>query len=90
MAIAFEIPKELEESLKQELGDLSRAAKEAFLVSAYQTGSLSLGELAEALGFGVLQAQEWLSRRSVPLNYSKEDLDLDRQTLERLFPQARA
>ena len=89
MAIAFDLPKELEESLKNEVGDLSVAAKEAFLVSAYQAGRLSLGELAEAFGLGVLQAQEWLSRRRVPLNYSLEDLDLDRESLERLFPRAR-
>jgi predicted HTH domain antitoxin len=37
------------------------------------------------LGMGVLDADEWLARRGVPLSYSADDLDADRKTLGELF-----
>ena len=89
MAVAFELPKDLEESLREVVGDLSQAARDAFLASSYQVGALSLGELADALDIGVIQAQLWLSHRRVPLNYSLEELAQDRKSLRELFPQVR-
>jgi predicted HTH domain antitoxin len=74
-------------ALHEALGpDLNRAALEALVVEAYRQGKLSLGALAESLGMGVIEADAWLGRRGIPLNYTAEDLQADCDTLRRLIP----
>jgi predicted HTH domain antitoxin len=86
MPITFTLPADIERNLRQEWTDLDQAAKEAFVIHGYNTGKLSLGYVAQILGLDTsIQAQEWLARQGVPLNYSSEDLEADRQTLARLF-----
>jgi predicted HTH domain antitoxin len=86
MPVIIDMPKELEDSLRRQWGgDLSRAAKEALAVESYRSGKISIGFLAHMLGMGVVEAQEWLSRRNVPLNYGLDDLEVDRKTLSDLF-----
>lgn len=81
MSITFELPKEVEQSLRERFGDLNQAAKEALLVQAYREGRLSVGQVARVLGKGVVEAQAWLSEKGAPLNYSSEDLEEDRKTI---------
>jgi len=85
MSINIEIPKKSEEALRAEWGDLEQAAKEALLIESYRAGKVSVGFLAETLGMGVIEADQWLAKRGVPLNYSVDDLDADRKTLNDLF-----
>jgi predicted HTH domain antitoxin len=86
MAVSFELPKKVEDDLRGELGDLNRAAKEALLIECYRQARISIGYLAQALDMGVLEADEWLRKRGVPLNYTPEDLKSDIETLERILP----
>lgn len=86
MAVRFELPADIENDLRREWQDLDQTAKEAFVIYGYSLGRLSLGYVAHILGLDTtIQAQEWLARRGVPLNYSLQDLESDRQTLARLF-----
>jgi predicted HTH domain antitoxin len=85
MSIKFDLPKKVEDDLQRELGDLSQAAKEALLVECYREGRISIGYLAQALGMGVIEADEWLHKRGVPLNYTPQDLRADFEALERLL-----
>ncbi len=84
MSITFELPKEVEQSLRERFGDLSNAAKEAFVVQGYREGRLSVGQVAAVLGKGVVEAHAWLSEKGAPLNYSPGDLEEDRKTLSDL------
>lgn len=85
MSISIELPPQYEESLRTEWGNFEQAAKEALVIESYRTGKLSLGEVASILGLPTrIVAQEWLSKRGVPLNYDQSDLEADRQTLNRL------
>lgn len=86
MAVSFELPKEVEDDLRDELGDLNQAAKEALLIECYRQARISIGYLAQALGMGVVEASEWLRTRGVPLNYTPEDLRADVEALERILP----
>ncbi len=87
--IWIDISKPIEDQLREGLGDdLSKAAKEALAIEAYRTGSLSVGEVGEMLAMGAAEAQEWLGRRGVPMNYSFEDLRNDREALSQLFPES--
>jgi predicted HTH domain antitoxin len=88
MAVNFELPKKIEDDLRSELGDVNQAAKEALLIECYRQGRISIGYLAQALGMGVIEADEWLRKRGVPLNYTPKDLRADVEALERTLPKA--
>lgn len=86
MAITFELPSDIENDLRSELGDLNAAAKEAFLVENYRTGRLSIGDLASILGFDTkYEAEQWLGHRGVTWNYGPAELEADRRTLAKLL-----
>ncbi len=86
MSITFDLPADVEKDLQQQLGDLNKAAREAFIIENYRTGNLSLGAVASLLGLETtIQAQAWLTAKAVPVNYSIDDLEADRRTLGKLF-----
>ena len=84
MTVTFQLEDDLEKQLRQDLGDLSQAARDALLIEAYRMGKLSIGRLARTLGVGVLEADERLAQRGVSLNYSFEDFKADERTLQEL------
>ncbi|RJP37984.1 MAG: UPF0175 family protein [Phycisphaerales bacterium] len=83
------LPSTCEETLKRAFGaDLDQAALEALAIEGYRTAKLTAGEVARILGLDTsIAAQEWLAQRGIPLNYALEDLEADRHTLARLFPE---
>ncbi|MFY9344965.1 MAG: UPF0175 family protein [Planctomycetota bacterium] len=86
MSVSFNIPKPLEDVLRAEWGDLDQAAKEALLIESYRTGRLSIGQVAEYLGFQTRWlAEKWLGARGVTMNYGLDDLEDDRRTLDEIF-----
>ena len=88
MTVSFEISRTSEEALRQAWGgDLSQPAKEALIIESYRTGKISVGKVAEILGLKTsIQGQAWLASRGVDLNYDIKELEADRVTLRRLFP----
>lgn len=88
MTVILNLPEDTAAKLRQALGrsDLDRAALEALVVEAYRRGELSIGVLAETLGMGVIEADQWLGKLGVPLNYTIQDLESDRETLRKLVP----
>jgi predicted HTH domain antitoxin len=88
MTVSFELPRTTEEALRAAWGgDLSQAAKEAFIIESYRTGRISVSKVAEILGLETsLEGQAWLASRGVDLNYDIKELEADRATLQRLFP----
>jgi predicted HTH domain antitoxin len=86
MTISFQLEDQLEQHLRRDLGDLSQAAREALLIEAYRRGTLSIGRLAESLGIGVLEADDWLAKRGISLNYSFEEFQSDQSTLREIRP----
>ena len=89
MAITFDLPPDVEQVLRERFGDLSQAAKEAFLVQSYRESRLSVGQIARVLGLGVIETQAWLAERGAPLNYSPTDLEEDRETLAKVSSKKR-
>jgi predicted HTH domain antitoxin len=89
MQVEIDIPTNVERALRDEWGDLARAAKEALAIESYRTGRISLGLLAEMLNMGTIEADAWLAERGVPLPYTLQDLDADRRDLADLFPELR-
>lgn len=86
MAISFSLPSDVEENLAARLGDLGQAAKEAFVIEGYRRGRFGISVVRRLLGLETRwEAQQWLSRHDVAINYTPEDLEADRQTLNRLL-----
>ena len=85
MTVTFQLEDDLEKQLRQDLGDLSQAARDALLIEAYRMGKLSIGRLARTLGVGVLEADDWLAQRGVSLNYSFENFMANERTLQELW-----
>lgn len=90
MTVTFDIPTDIEQSLREELGDLAVVAREALLVESYRRGALSLGRLAEVLRIATTQAPKWLAARGVAINYSSADLSDDERTLDQVLGDRRS
>lgn len=65
MPITFDIPADIEQNLRRELGDLSQAAKEAALVEMYRQHHLTQVDLSRALGISRMEVEELLQRHDV-------------------------
>lgn len=85
MTVSFEIPPELDRRLREELGNVADAAKEAFAIQLYRDARISAGELGMILGVPSTEAIAWLGKHGIEMNYSLGDLQADRKTLERLL-----
>lgn len=65
MSVTFELPSNIEQSLRHELGDLDRAAKEAALIELYRQRRISHAELAQSLGLSRDQTDGMLKTHGV-------------------------
>jgi hypothetical protein len=81
MNVLISIPDDVAEVLAIELPDLPRAVLEAFALEGYRSKRFSDGQLRRILGFSSrIQVHQFLKDHNVPLNYSMNDLDQDRET----------
>jgi hypothetical protein len=65
MPVTFELPGDIERNLRDRLGDLDQAAKEAALVELYRQEQLTHHDLAQALGLSRLETDAVLKRHNV-------------------------
>ncbi len=65
MSVSIDLPTELETTLRRQMVDLDRAAKEALLVELYRQKRITSHELASALGIDRFAADELLGRHGV-------------------------
>lgn len=85
MAVTFELPQEMERSLRRELGDLDRIAKEAALVELYRQDRITAFELSQALNLSRHETEALLKRHKVTEDLPTEaELEFDRSRLRRL------
>lgn len=87
MSIHVKIPKEIDNALREALGsDLEKFAFEATVIEGYRLGRLSAAEVGRYLGLADRWAvNKWLADRRVPLNYTVDDFESDRVTLDRVL-----
>lgn len=65
MALTIQLPPEIEQALRRELGDLDQAAKEALLVELYRQDRLTQFELSQALGLDRFEIDALLKKHNV-------------------------
>jgi predicted HTH domain antitoxin len=86
--ISFQLPDSIEKQLREEIGDLAAAAKEATLVELYRQGQLSHGRFAEALGISRYEADAVLKRHNVTEDLlTREEFDEQLASLRKLLGQ---
>jgi predicted HTH domain antitoxin len=86
--VSFQLPDNIEQQLRRELGNLDAAAKEAALVELYRQGQISHGKLAEGLGISRYETDAVLKRHNVTEDLlSREDFDQQVSGLRELLGQ---
>jgi predicted HTH domain antitoxin len=61
---------------------VSRDLLEAYAIENYRQEKMSLGRIAELLGFSIDETHAFLKAHKIPLNYDLEDMARDRRTIE--------
>ena len=84
MSVSFELPRELEEALRDELGDLGQAAKEALLVDLYQREKLTHRQFGDVLGLTRFEADAVLKRHGMYYDLSAADVARESEGLRKL------
>ena len=83
MEIAIHLPDDIVRVLPWQ--DLSRHMLENIALEGYQTGHLSEEQVRRLLGYGTrLEVHGFLKEHEVPLRYTLEDLEKDREAHRRL------
>jgi chromosome segregation and condensation protein ScpB len=83
--LTINVPDELLHALSARQKDLSRAALESLLTDAYREQKISHAQLRRLLGFETsMEVDAFLKDRGIELEYTAEDLERDRETLNRL------
>lgn len=65
MAVTFDLPNDIEQSLRRDVGDLEHAAKEGALVELYRQDKITQHDLSRALGISRLETEAVLKRHNV-------------------------
>ena len=84
MAITFELPTEIEAALRNELGNLEQAAKEAALIELYRRHVLTHHQLAEALGLSRFETETLLKSHGVHYDLTLEEVRAESASLSRV------
>jgi hypothetical protein len=85
MNVTVQIPDDLAKRLTAAGGDLSRRALEALAAEEYKHDRLTTPELQRLLGIETsFQLDEFLKAHDVSIDYTLEDAERERRSLERL------
>jgi predicted HTH domain antitoxin len=86
MAVTFQLPEDVERRLRAECADLDAEVREASALELFRRGKLTHYELSQILGLDRLETDAYLKHHNVyEGSLTMEDLEADRQTLERLL-----
>ncbi len=86
MQIKIDIPEAIGQQLIAQWGNVSQRAKEALAIEAYRTGSLTSAQIQSLLNLSSRwEVEEFLKNSQAYLDYTEEDLEQDRQTLNNLL-----
>ena len=83
MAVTFELPREIEKSLRDQLADLDQAAKEALLVELYRQRKLTQDQFASALGISWYESEGVLKRHEVYHEITVDDVVRESESLRK-------
>jgi predicted HTH domain antitoxin len=86
MPIVIEMPSEMETHLRKENPDIDQKAREAVALDLFRREKITLFEFGKMLGMDRHQADEYLAvRKEYAQCLTREEIDSDRQTLEKVL-----
>ncbi len=85
MSITFGLPPDLEQNLREKLGDLDQAVKQAALIELYREDKISQRDLGQALNLDRFEVDALLKKHNVTEDLpTLEELNRDFEKLSRL------
>ncbi len=90
LTVTLHLPADVEKELRAEMADLDADVCKAYALELFRRGKLSHYELSQVLGIDRCETDAYLKRHKVlEGSLTMEDLEADRRTLGRLFPEGR-
>jgi predicted HTH domain antitoxin len=83
--ITIELPDTIIQELSPSSEEISRHVLEAVVLEGYRSERYSRGEVAQLLELSWHETEQLLAEHGIPYQYTLEDLDEDRQTLNRVM-----
>ena len=88
--VTLEFPSDVEARIRKESPSLEADVREAFVLELFRQGRLTHYELSKVLGLDRFETDALLKRRNIfEGGLTMEDLEADRQTLERVLGEVR-
>jgi predicted HTH domain antitoxin len=84
-AITIDLPDTILNDLGKSPGEITRRVLEAVVLDGYRTQRLSRGEVRRLLGLSWQETEDFLAGHGLPYHYTADDLNEDRQNLDRLL-----
>ena len=81
--VTVELPDGIIQGLEVAPGDISRCVLEAVALEGYRSERLSRGQVAQLLGLGWQETEQFLAEHGLCYQYTLQDLDEDRHNLDR-------
>jgi predicted HTH domain antitoxin len=85
MEVTINLPEDVAKVFLAGGENIEREVLEATAIEGYRTGRLSHAQVGRMLGLSRFETDEFLKNHNVPLNYTAEDLETDRRTLDKLL-----
>lgn len=85
MELVVTIPDAFASEFQRNTREMSRRMLESFAIEAYRREEFSLGQVADLLELTIDEANGLLKEHNVPSNYTMEDWEMDRASLDILF-----
>lgn len=86
MEVTINLPEDVARVFLENGENIEREVLEATAIEGYREGKLSHAQIGRMLNLNRFETDEFLRAHDVSLNYSIEDLEQDRRTLDKLFP----
>jgi len=85
MEVTIELPEDVAKVFLENGKNIEREVLEATALEGYRTGKLSHAQVGRMLDLSRFETDTLLKQHDVSLNYTIEDLEADRQTLDKLL-----
>ena len=85
MAIAIDIPSDLEQQLRRDMSDLDQVAREAALVELYRRNKITNYQLSQLLGISRYETDGILKAHGVYLDITLEDVQREAALIEAML-----
>jgi len=87
MTISFELPREIEQQIRQNVADLNRDARESYLVDLYRQDLITHYQLAQELGLSRYETDGVLKRHQVTMLVTAEEIRAQAASLREVRPE---